>query len=390
MADPKNLRDLLLKEEEETKKKKKPIKGSKPDKERFDYTTVDEIVERMKKKYEERGVALEEEPDYIKKATLKDMVAGKRELEIETRDVKELTTSENAIVRQMSKLFVSFGFLKSLPTRLHTLPIAEQLKHDLDSADMKYSVQQYLALTVVGSLVTGLFFFILFSMLFILVFSFPLHIQILLIVSSTLAMVVFGAVIALMLPGSKAKRRANEIEKELPFALMHMATQIRSGVGIHKTLQSVAEAKYGVLSEEIAKTLREIEKGVTTEEALEHMADRTYSENLTRATLHIIRALKTGGNLSEIIELIAKDVSFELRMRMRDFVEKLNLVGLFYMMGGIVFPVFISILAGIFAAVPLLGLSHLATPALLFLIYFVIAPLGLSLMVYIVKVMQPM
>jgi flagellar protein FlaJ len=155
-------------------------------------------------------------------------------------------------------------------------------------------------------------------------------------------------------------------------------------------MASIVSADYGVLSEEFERTLNDIEKGVSTEDALDSMAQRSPSESLSRAMSHVIRALKTGGNLSEIIEVIAKDVSFELRMKMRDFVERLNLVGLFYMMIGIVFPVFVAVLAGIFNAIPTLGMAGMMGTEMLFLIYFVLIPMMLSLILYIVKVMQPM
>ncbi len=169
-----------------------------------------------------------------------------------------------------------------------------------------------------------------------------------------------------------------------------MATEVRAGVGIHKTMESIVSADYGELSVEFERTLNDIEKGMSTEDALDAMSKRSPSESLGRAMLHVIRALKTGGNLSEIIETIARDVAFELRMRMRDFVERLNLIGLFYMMIGIVFPVFIAVLAGIFNAIPTLGMAGMLGTEALFLIYFILIPMTLSLILYVIKVMQPM
>ena len=100
--------------------------------------------------------------------------------------------------------------------------------------------------------------------------------------------------------------------------------------------------------------------------------------------------MKTGGDLSAIIEGIAEDVAFELRMKMRDFVERLNLIGLFYMMIGIVFPVFVAVLAGIFNAIPTIGMQGMLGAEVLFLIYFILVPMALGLILYIIKVMQPM
>jgi flagellar protein FlaJ len=97
--------------------------------------------------------------------------------------------------------------------------------------------------------------------------------------------------------------------------------------------------------------------------------------------------LRTGGALSEIIGKIAEDVSFELRMRIRDFVEKLNVIGLFFMMVAIVLPVFIAIIAGIGASQPALPLSFVDTPILI-MIYGVSTAL-LGLILYIIRAIQP-
>jgi len=71
-------------------------------------------------------------------------------------------------------------------------------------------------------------------------------------------------------------------------------------------------------------------------------------------------------------------------------VERLNLIGLFYMMVGIVGPVFVAVLAGIFNAIPTIGLSGFLGTQVLFLIYFILIPMALSLILYVIKVMQPM
>ena len=60
------------------------------------------------------------------------------------------------------------------------------------------------------------------------------------------------------------------------------------------------------------------------------------------------------------------------------------------MMLGIVAPVFVAVLAGILNAIPTIGLAGVLGTEVLFLIYFVLIPMALSLILYIIKVMQPM
>ena len=78
-----------------------------------------------------------------------------------------------------------------------------------------------------------------------------------------------------------------------------------------------------------------------------HLALRTQSTALRSALMHTIRALKTGGNLSNIMNEIAEDVSFELRMKMREFGEKMNFLGVIFIFMAIVLPVFVAIMGGV-------------------------------------------
>jgi len=198
--------------------------------------------------------------------------------------------------------------------------------------------------------------------------------------------------IAFLIPDSKAKKIAQEIDKQLPFALRHMSIEIRAGVGIYKTMQSIASSGYGPLSEGFQWVLHQIEKGVSTEEALEAWTNMTKSESLSRVTSHIIRALRTGGNLSVIMVTIAEDVSFERKMKIADFAEKLNLLGLFLMFATVVGPVMLTILTTIASSPTIsqyLGMFSFFTIEFLMLTYFVLVPAAVGLFIYFIKSSDP-
>lgn len=407
------------KEEEEALRKKQQgrVAATGGPERRYEHSDVDSIVARMKQRYEQRGIGDEGEQP-TKAEELKEMVSGTQARALDQRLPVELAASKKPFIRFVGGMYKRLPVLNRVVNRIAGYGIAKSLPFKLDSANMSYSTKQYVGVCVVAALLASVFAFPLAFALIHVVFGSDVSLWAALQLSPTgalgslgLASYSFAAAIvaelalagvaaaalwlvallvALSWPSSTASRRGVDIDRNLPFALRHMATEVRAGVGIHKTMASIVSADYGVLSEEFERTLNDIEKGVSTEDALDSMAQRSPSESLSRAMSHVIRALKTGGNLSEIIEVIAKDVSFELRMKMRDFVERLNLVGLFYMMIGIVFPVFVAVLAGIFNAIPTLGMAGMMGTEMLFLIYFVLIPMMLSLILYIVKVMQPM
>jgi pilus assembly protein TadC len=89
---------------------------------------------------------------------------------------------------------------------------------------------------------------------------------------------------------------------------------------------------------------------------------------------------------------IAEDVSFEQRMKIGDFAEKLNLMGLFLMMVAVVFPVMFTILTTIGSSPAIkqyMAMFAMFTPAFLTIIYFVICPALLFIFMYFIKASDP-
>ncbi len=344
-------------------------------------TDVETIIRRMKKVYQERGYSEEE----AKALVLKRAVTGTRAIDIETMAPKDLVKSNNALLRIVGIVFSRFSFLSSLAEKIADSDIGSRLMRALDSVNSRYSTSQYIAIAMFVSLFSAFILSLLFTFALMDIAD-PVVMFPIVFITSYL----FSFFIALKLPESNAKRRGKNIDKVLPFALRHFATEIKAGVGIHKAMRAIANSGYGALSEEFQRVIDEIEKGVTTEDALEALANRTESDDLARSILHIIRALRTGGNLSEILTKIADDVSFNLAVRMRDFSERLTLISLFYMMAGVVFPVFISVLFAIFSSAPSLGLAGVVGPDILMMIYLIIIPMSLGVILYIINVTQPM
>jgi flagellar protein FlaJ len=157
-------------------------------------------------------------------------------------------------------------------------------------------------------------------------------------------------------------------------------------------MESIASSDYGALSDGFRTVLFNIEKGVPTEDALDLWGERTRSEGLRRMVSHLVRAMKTGGNLSDIMITIAEDVSFERRMKIADFAEKLNLMSLFLMMVAVILPVLITILAVIGSSPSIkqyMSTFSLFNIDFLMLMYFVLCPALLLMFIYFIKASDP-
>jgi flagellar protein FlaJ len=144
-------------------------------------------------------------------------------------------------------------------------------------------------------------------------------------------------------PKRKAKARTTEVNKVIPYALRHMATQLSSGIGLPETMVSVSRAGYGALSEEFGRALNDMNAGMSMEDALSAMDARVNSEPLRRATRQIQRTLRTGGDLSKTLHLLADDSSFEMRMKLRDYVNSLNMFTILYMFMSAVIPAMLMV-----------------------------------------------
>ncbi|HLC36145.1 MAG TPA: type II secretion system F family protein [archaeon] len=385
-----------VEEKEKLEKARAPLSGEGEEKRAIDLEKVESIVSRMRKKYAEKGLEVEEKAGG-RLGELRGLVAEEKREKITIQGPEELKEFKSPAIKQIGRIYESFGaFLKPLNKALQGLPQVKMLDYYLFSANMRYSGSQWLAISTVVAFIVALIGGIISATYLGAILAsagFPTN---LLAAFALLPIIVFivlflvVGLIALIIPSSKAKQRGEALNVELPFALRHMGTELRAGIGLYKTLQTIAQADYGVLSEEFARTIAEIEEGTDTRDALRHFASRTQSKAMRNALLHIIRALKTGGNLSDIMNRIAEDVSFELRMRMRDFAEKMNFLGVIFIFSGIVLPVFVAILGAI-ANAPLGFISQaipLSVP-LLMMFYLLFMPAVLILLMYYLYIAQP-
>jgi pilus assembly protein TadC len=359
----------------------------------IDMDRVEKIVKKMKKKYKSEGIEFEEVGGRL--GELRGIIAEGRYAQLEIQRVEDLGEVKSPVIKDIGKLYLGLrGLLGPLSKLAAKLPQMKTISFYLYSANMRYSARQYLALSVTGATIVFLFMLVISSLLMAMI-DIPLSLKVLAIPIFSLIAAIFSLVILMLVPQQKARSRGDAISIELPFALRHMATELRAGIGLYRTIQAIATAGYGALSEEFARTITEIEEGTDTKDALRHLALRTQSKALRNALMHVIRALKTGGNLSEVMNEIAEDVAFELRMKTRDFAAKMNFFGVIFIFSAIVLPVVISILGGIRnspleagGGISFKDLLPLG-PEIIAAIYLIVMPLLLGLFIIYILSSQP-
>lgn len=203
-----------------------------------------------------------------------------------------------------------------------------------------------------------------------------------------LALVLFLLLIfssILLYPKIKKDNKYREFSRDLPFALRHLSTELKSGKGLHDSLNSVVNADYGILSSEFERVLNEIKYGKSTEQALMDMVLRIKSQGLSRAVQQIIGTLKIGGNLANTLSIIAEDVSFDMRIKLKEYSQKLNGFVMIYTFVAILAPVILLIM--MVAASTVMG-DFISTDLILIL-YIFFFPLLVVFMGLFIKKLEP-
>ena len=164
-----------------------------------------------------------------------------------------------------------------------------------------------------------------------------------------------------------------------------MATELRSGKSLFDSLDSVANSDYGVLSLEFSRVLEEIKYGESTENAFLNMERRVDSKALSRVIYEILTSLRIGSNLSGSLSVIADDVNFDIRMKLKEYSEKLNAFIMIYTFLAILAPVII--LTMLLAASVVIG--DLVPGDLVLILYGVFFPMIIVFLGFAIKKLEP-
>jgi tight adherence protein B len=110
-------------------------------------------------------------------------------------------------------------------------------------------------------------------------------------------------------------RRLRQFEGQLADALMMIASSLRSGYGLLRSMQAIRDEMKPPISVEFAKVLDETAVGLGVPEALTNLVQRVPLPDLEIAVTAILIQLDVGGNLAEVIEIVAATVRERQRIR---------------------------------------------------------------------------
>lgn len=186
-------------------------------------------------------------------------------------------------------------------------------------------------------------------------------------------------------PEIQAQKSYGDLTQELPYALRHMGIELKSGKGLHDSLITIRNSNYGSLSKEFNRVLEEIKYGKSSETALLEMSRRVESEGLSRTVQQIVGTLRVGGNLANSLDIIAKDITFDMHIKLKEYSQKLNSFILIYTFIAILIPIISLIM--LMAATTVMG--DLVSSDILLVVYSLFFPMLVIFMGIFMKKLEP-
>ena len=122
------------------------------------------------------------------------------------------------------------------------------------------------------------------------------------------AALVVGALIPLGVIAFKAKRRVGAFERQLPDLLMSLAASLKAGHSFKQGLQAIVDEGMEPAAKELKRVLTETRLGRPMDDALEEMANRISSKNLSFIVTAVNIQNQIGGSLAGLFDMVADTV----------------------------------------------------------------------------------
>lgn len=158
-----------------------------------------------------------------------------------------------------------------------------------------------------------------------------------LILASMLVFAVFTAFFAYY-PRVLARKIAEDVDKDLVYALKDLLLQITSGVPLFDAMVNISKSGYGTISKEFRKTVQDINAGEMQETALEKMALRTESEFLRRTIYQMLTAFRSGASLQAALKSVVKNLQQYQYSQVKSYTYELNLWVLLFIITAVALP----------------------------------------------------
>jgi flagellar protein FlaJ len=136
----------------------------------------------------------------------------------------------------------------------------------------------------------------------------------------------FAFLLLYVYPMQRSKARAGSIEKNLPFAIMHMAATASSGIPPEFMFSLIGGFKeYGEISVEANSIVKNIRTfGYSSVAAMKSVASTTPSKDLKEILMGISSTVETGGSTTSYLKEMSNKALFDYRIKRERYLKTLS------------------------------------------------------------------
>lgn len=113
----------------------------------------------------------------------------------------------------------------------------------------------------------------------------------------------------------KQQQKMFKFNNQIGDALVMVSNSLKAGYGFLQAIDMVAKEMAPPIRTEFARVIQEINLGMTTEDALIHLAERVPSPDLDLVITAMLIQRQIGGNLSEILDNISQTIRERIKIK---------------------------------------------------------------------------
>jgi tight adherence protein B len=209
------------------------------------------------------------------------------------KSMEEVKFSEK---RKQSNFLI--GLLRNSIQNLEKSNYYSNIKSKLLQAYIKMKPIEFIEISIIVGLVVGTVFFQL---------------------ANNIWLVILGFVVGYKVPEifieAIRKKRAKQLNSQLPQALSLLSNGLRAGFSFPQAMAVVSREMEAPIAEEFSKVLRDNSYGKNMNEALEDLAKRTDDEDLDIFITTLLIQMQVGGDLSEILDTISGTIRERVKLK---------------------------------------------------------------------------
>ena len=229
--------------------------------------------------------------------------------------------------KNVTRRFIGIGQLISRPFKW--------LDSDLVKIGMKTSKSHYFLMSFINALIWSVS---LFALLFVLLYVQSGEPALMGpgLLGGVVFLIFFG--VFLYYPRVLVKKRAENIDKNLAYALKDLLLQVSSGVCLFNGMANVSVGDYDEISKEFDAVVRDINAGMSEIDALEKMGVRTESRFVKRTIWQLVNVMRSGASVVMALRNVVSSLVLYQQKQIRDFTQELNMWSLVYMIFAVILP----------------------------------------------------